>query len=124
VQPDSVKSKCLHALLQALCKVCQADIINPWTVGRYNSPASAHQHAETYTRADTERMRIPAHRRAVLLDLQLRLNKARVFLKSPGRFDLALTRRPVSGDINSIEEAWSIWRRIFMALVETRFFTP
>ncbi len=45
---DSVADKELHAV------IAQADIISPWTVGRYDSPRAAAQHAEGRWKADIE----------------------------------------------------------------------
>ena len=43
---DSIKDKKLHDVIRL------ADIVSPWTVGRYISPGSAHEHAKTTAKAD------------------------------------------------------------------------
>jgi hypothetical protein len=45
---DAVSDPALHELLQ------KADILSPWTVGRYNSPESASRHAEKVASADQQ----------------------------------------------------------------------
>ncbi len=45
---DSVKDKALHRIIS------QADIVSPWTVGRYRSPQEARQHAESVIKTDIE----------------------------------------------------------------------
>jgi len=45
---DSVNDKALHRIIS------QADIVSPWTVGRYRSPQEAWKHAESVIRADIE----------------------------------------------------------------------
>lgn len=45
---DSVSDKRLHEI------ILQADIISPWTVGRYRSPQGARAHAESLVRADID----------------------------------------------------------------------
>lgn len=45
---DSVSDKKLHEV------ILQADIVSPWTVGRYATPKSAEEHAEQNWRADLE----------------------------------------------------------------------
>ncbi len=45
---DAVKDKKLHAIL------AQADVISPWTVGRYRSPKQARNHAESVLKPDME----------------------------------------------------------------------
>lgn len=45
---DSVKDKKLHQVIS------QADIVSPWTVGRYSSPQKAGEHAENIVSADIE----------------------------------------------------------------------
>lgn len=45
---DSVKDKTLHRIIS------QADIVSPWTVGRYSSPQKAGKHAESIVSADIE----------------------------------------------------------------------
>jgi len=43
---DAVNDKALHDI------ILQADIVSPWTVGRYNSPGSAEEHADKCMRPD------------------------------------------------------------------------
>lgn len=43
---DSVRNKKLHEIIR------QADIVSPWTVGRYNSPKGARKHAEEVVKPD------------------------------------------------------------------------
>ncbi len=45
---DSVKDDKLHDIIR------QADIVSPWTVGRYNSPEGARSHARSYIEPDIE----------------------------------------------------------------------
>jgi len=45
---DSVKDEKLHRIIR------QADIVSPWTVGRYNTPQQASEHAESVIRPDIE----------------------------------------------------------------------
>lgn len=43
---DAVEDKKLHDVIRL------ADIVSPWTVGRYNSPASAAEHGDTWVKPD------------------------------------------------------------------------
>jgi len=45
---DAVGDAKLHRIIE------QADVVSPWTVGRYRSPAQAKRHAERYVRGDLE----------------------------------------------------------------------
>jgi hypothetical protein len=45
---DALHDKALHGIIS------QADIISPWTVGRYRSPKEARNHAQSVIRADME----------------------------------------------------------------------
>lgn len=45
---DSVNDETLHRIIS------QADIVSPWTVGRYRSPQEAMQHAESVIKTDVE----------------------------------------------------------------------
>ncbi|RMF99372.1 MAG: hypothetical protein D6741_08655, partial [Planctomycetota bacterium] len=45
---DAVRDETLHAILAA------ADVISPWTVGRYRTPAGAERHAQEYWKLDFE----------------------------------------------------------------------
>jgi len=45
---DSVKDEKLHRI------ICEADIVSPWTVGRYTSQRQAREHAESVLRPDIE----------------------------------------------------------------------
>lgn len=43
---DSIKDKALHEVIRL------ADVVSPWTIGRYETPGQAQEHAKTTARAD------------------------------------------------------------------------